>query len=141
MPKVSIIVPVYNVEKYLDRCMESLLNQTLNDIEIIMVDDGSPDNCPQMCDDYAKKDSRVKVVHKVNGGLGYARNTGLDVATGEYVALLILTISLQLKHTKFYIRRRKRLMQTSCMRASQCITTMELRINVSCLTIVGRIKR
>lgn len=87
-PKVSIIVPIYNVEKYLDRCMDSLLNQTLKDIEIIMVDDGSPDNCPQMCDEYAKKDSRVKVVHKENAGLGYARNSGLDVATGEYVAFV-----------------------------------------------------
>lgn len=86
--KVSIIVPIYNVEKYLCRCMDSLLNQTLKDIEIIMVDDGSPDNCPQMCDEYAKKDSRVKVVHKKNGGLGYARNSGLDVATGEYVAFV-----------------------------------------------------
>lgn len=62
--KVSIIIPIYNVEKYLDRCMQSLLNQTLKDIEIIMVDDGSPDNCPKMCDEYAKKDNRVKVVHK-----------------------------------------------------------------------------
>ena len=87
-PKVSIIVPVYNVEKYLDRCMESLINQTLKEIEIILVDDGSPDNCPQMCDDYAKKDSRVKVVHKQNAGLGYARNSGLDLATGEYVAFV-----------------------------------------------------
>jgi glycosyltransferase involved in cell wall biosynthesis len=88
MPKVSVIVPIYNVEKYLDRCMESLLNQTLEDIEIIMVDDGSPDNCPQMCDEYAKKDSRVKVVHKKNAGLGFARNSGLDIATGEYVAFV-----------------------------------------------------
>ena len=86
--KVSIIIPIYNVEKYLDRCMESLLNQTLKDIEIIMVDDGSPDNCPQMCDDYAKQDSRVKVVHKKNAGLGFARNSGLDIATGEYVAFV-----------------------------------------------------
>lgn len=87
-PKVSIILPIYNVEKYLDRCMDSLLNQTLKDIEIIMVDDGSPDNCPQMCDEYAKKDSRVKVVHKKNGGLGFARNSGLDIANGEYVAFV-----------------------------------------------------
>ena len=87
-PKVSIIVPIYNVERFLDRCMDSLLNQTLKDIEIIMVDDGSPDNCPQMCDEYAKKDSRVKVVHKANAGLGYARNSGLDVASGEYVAFV-----------------------------------------------------
>lgn len=88
MPKVSIIVPIYNVEKYLDRCMQSLLNQTLKDIEIILVDDGSPDHCPQMSDEYAKNDPRVKVVHKNNGGLGYARNSGLDVATGEYVAFV-----------------------------------------------------
>ena len=87
-PKISIIVPCYNVEKYLDRCMDSLLNQTLKDIEIIMVDDGSPDNCPQMCDEYAKKDSRVKVVHKKNGGLGFARNSGLDIANCEYVAFV-----------------------------------------------------
>lgn len=86
--KVSIILPIYNVEKYLDRCMDSLLNQTLKDIEIIMVDDGSPDNCPQMCDEYAKKDERVKVIHKKNGGLGYARNSGLEIATGEYVAFV-----------------------------------------------------
>lgn len=88
MPKVSIIVPIYNVEKYLDRCMQSLLGQTLKDIEIIMVDDGSPDNCPKMCDEYAKKDERVKVIHKKNAGLGMARNSGLDIATGEYVAFV-----------------------------------------------------
>ena len=88
MPKVSIIVPIYNVEKYLDRCMCSLLGQTMKDIEIIMVDDGSPDNCPKLCDEYAKKDSRVKVVHKKNGGLGDARNAGLNVAIGEYVAFV-----------------------------------------------------
>lgn len=87
-PKVSVIVPIYNVEKYLDECMDSLLNQTLKDIEIIMVDDESPDGCPQMCDEYARKDSRVKVIHKKNGGLGFARNSGLDVATGEYVIFI-----------------------------------------------------
>lgn len=88
MPKVSIIVPIYNVEKYLDRCMQSLFDQTLKDIEIILVDDGSPDNCPKMCDEYAKKDSRVKVIHKKNAGLGYARNSGLDIATGEFVGFV-----------------------------------------------------
>lgn len=85
-PKISIIVPVYNVERYLDRCVQSILNQTLKEIEIILVDDGSPDNCPQMCDEYAQKDSRVKVVHKKNEGLGFARNTGLKEAIGEFVA-------------------------------------------------------
>lgn len=88
MPKISIIVPIYNVEKYLDRCMTSLLNQTLKDIEIIMVDDASPDNCPKMCDEYAKKDNRIKVIHKKNAGLGFARNSGLEIATGEYIAFV-----------------------------------------------------
>lgn len=88
MCKVSVIVPCYGVEAYLDRCMASLLTQTLDDIEIIMVDDGSPDRVPFMCDDYAKKDSRIKIIHKENGGLGYARNSGLDLATGEYVVFI-----------------------------------------------------
>ncbi|MDR2834406.1 MAG: glycosyltransferase, partial [Streptococcaceae bacterium] len=87
-PKISIIVPVYNVEKYLPQCMDSLLNQTLTNIEIILVDDGSPDNCPAMCDEYAKQDNRVKVVHKENGGLGYARNSGLEIANGEYITFV-----------------------------------------------------
>lgn len=87
-PKVSVIVPVYNVEKYIDRCMETLLNQKLTDIEIILVNDGSPDNSPAICDQYAEKDRRVKVVHKANGGLGYARNSGIEIATGEYIAFV-----------------------------------------------------
>lgn len=88
MPKVSVIIPIYNVEKYLDQCVHSAINQTLQDIEIILVDDESPDACPQMCDDYAKKNSRIKVIHKKNGGLGFARNSGIEVATGEYVTFL-----------------------------------------------------
>ncbi|MDC6389770.1 glycosyltransferase [Maribacter sp. PR1] len=88
MPKVSVIVPIYNVEKYLDRCLNSLLNQTLQDIEIILVDDGSPDNCPSLCDAYALKDSRIKVIHKENAGLGFARNSGLEIATGDFVAFV-----------------------------------------------------
>lgn len=88
MPKVSILVPIYNVEKYLEQCIESIINQTLKDIEIILVDDGSPDNCPQMCDNYAKKDSRIKVVHKKNGGLSSARNAGIEVATGDYIGFV-----------------------------------------------------
>ena len=86
-PKISIIVPCYNVEQYLDRCMETLVGQTLQDIEIILVDDKSPDNVPMMCDEWARKDERIKVIHKtVNEGLGYARNTGLEIAKGEYIA-------------------------------------------------------
>lgn len=88
IPKVSIIVPIYNVERYLDRCLNSLLNQTLHDIEIILVDDGSPDNCPNLCDEYAQKDSRIKTIHKKNGGLSDARNAGLNMAIGEYVAFV-----------------------------------------------------
>lgn len=83
--KISIIVPVYKVEQYLERCVNSLTNQTYKNIEIILVDDGSPDQCPQMCDNYANSDSRIKVIHKKNGGLSDARNAGLRIATGEYV--------------------------------------------------------
>lgn len=88
MPKVSIIVPIYNVEKYIHKCIDSIINQTLKDIEIILVDDESPDNCPRICDEYAQKDNRIKVVHKKNGGLGFARNSGLEIATGEYIAFV-----------------------------------------------------
>lgn len=83
--KISIIVPIYNVEKYIRKCIESIINQTYRNIEIILVDDGSPDNCGKICDEYAKKDSRVKVIHKKNGGLSDARNKGTEVATGEYI--------------------------------------------------------
>ncbi|MBQ3431222.1 MAG: glycosyltransferase [Clostridia bacterium] len=85
MPLVSIIVPVYKVENYLDRCVASIIAQTLKDIEIILVDDGSPDNCPAMCDAWAKKDSRIQVIHKQNGGLSDARNAGLNICTGDYI--------------------------------------------------------
>ena len=83
--KVSIIVPVYNVEPYLPICVESIVAQTYRNLEIILVDDGSPDNCPRMCDEYAKLDGRISVVHKENGGLSSARNAGLDVMSGNYV--------------------------------------------------------
>ncbi|WP_281509537.1 glycosyltransferase family 2 protein [Muribaculum intestinale] len=87
-PKVSIVIPVYNVERYIDRCIQSVLNQTLQNFEIILVDDGSPDNCPEICDKYANSDSRIKVVHKANAGLGMACNSGIENATGEYIAFL-----------------------------------------------------
>lgn len=88
IPKVSVIVPVYGVEKYLTRCVESIRNQTLREIEIILVDDESPDNCPAMCDAFAAQDSRIHVIHKKNGGLGYARNSGIELASGEYIAFV-----------------------------------------------------
>ena len=86
--KISVIVPIYNVEKYLNRCVNSIINQTYTNLEIILVDDGSPDNCPNLCDDWAKKDSRIKVIHKENGGLSDARNAGLNVCTGDYVTFV-----------------------------------------------------
>ena len=88
MSEISIIVPVYNVEKYLENCIESILNQTFKDFELILVDDGSTDNSGKICDIYEKKDSRIKVIHKNNGGLSSARNTGLDIACGKYVGFI-----------------------------------------------------
>lgn len=82
---ISIIVPVYKVEKYLDKCIESIVGQTYKNLEIILVDDGSPDNCPAMCDLWAQKDGRIKVIHKLNGGLSSARNAGLDISCGNFV--------------------------------------------------------
>ena len=88
MPKVSIIVPVFRVEDYLDRCVGSLVGQTLKDIEIILVDDGSPDGCPAMCDKWAQTDGRIRVIHKPNGGLGFARNSGIEQAEGEFIGFV-----------------------------------------------------
>ena len=85
---ISVIVPVYNVEKYLNKCVESIVNQTYKNLEIILVDDGSPDNCPQMRDAWVKKDSRIKVIHKENGGVSSARNAGLRIAKGEYISFV-----------------------------------------------------
>lgn len=88
-PKISVIVPVYKVEDYLHRCVDSVLNQTYKNIEVILVDDGSPDGCPAICDEYAVKDNRVRVIHKKNGGLSSARNAGLDFDyTGDFVSFL-----------------------------------------------------
>ncbi len=87
-PLISIIVPVYNTEQYLDKCVDSIVNQTYTNLEIILIDDGSPDNCGDICDEWAKKDSRIKVIHKPNGGLSSARNAGLDNSTGEYIGFI-----------------------------------------------------
>lgn len=85
---VSVIVPIYKVEDYLDECVQSIVDQTYRNLEIILVDDGSPDACPQMCDEWAKRDERIKVVHKPNGGLSSARNAGLYVANGDYISFV-----------------------------------------------------
>lgn len=85
---ISVIIPVYNVEPYLDRCVQSVVDQTYENLEIILVDDGSPDKCPAMCDAWAEKDNRIKVVHKTNGGLSDARNAGLLIASGSYISFV-----------------------------------------------------
>ena len=82
---ISVVLPIYNVENYLDRCINSIVHQTYDNLEIILIDDGSPDSCPQKCDEWAKKDNRIKVIHKKNAGLGMARNTGIENASGEYL--------------------------------------------------------
>lgn len=88
MPTISVIVPVYKVEDYLDRCVESILAQNFTDFELILVDDGSPDNCPTMCDLWAEKDNRIKVIHKENGGLSDARNVGFAASCGEWITFI-----------------------------------------------------
>ena len=87
-PLISIIVPIYKVEKYLERCVQSIVDQTYKNLEIILVDDGSPDNCPAMCDAWAKRDCRIKVIHKENGGLSDARNAGMAIANGELMGFV-----------------------------------------------------
>jgi len=87
-PLISIIVPIYNVEQYLQKCIVSIVSQTYSNLEIIMVDDESPDSCPRICDDWAKRENRIKVIHKKNEGLGLARNSGLDLASGDYVVFV-----------------------------------------------------
>lgn len=85
---ISVIIPIYKVEEYLDECITSVVNQTYKNLEIILVDDGSPDNCPIMCDAWAEKDERIRVIHKPNGGLSDARNAGIDIAKGDYIAFV-----------------------------------------------------
>lgn len=87
-PRLSVVIPVYKVEKYLERCVKSVINQDYCDLEVILVDDGSPDKCPQICDELAKIDERISVIHKINGGLSSARNAGMAKAVGEYITFL-----------------------------------------------------
>lgn len=87
-PLISVIVPVYNVERYLNQCVDSIINQTYTNLEIILVDDGSPDNCPKICDKYAKQDNRIVVIHQNNTGLSGARNSALDICRGDYISFV-----------------------------------------------------
>lgn len=86
MPEISVIVPVYKAEQYLDRCVKSILEQTYQNFELILVDDGSPDNSPSLCDEWAKNDNHIYVIHKENGGASSARNAGLKIAKGRWIA-------------------------------------------------------
>lgn len=117
--KVSVIIPIYQVEKYLDKCIQSVLNQTYKNLEIILVDDGSPDLCPIMCEQYKEQDQRIVVVHKSNGGLSDARNAGLDAATGEYYAFLDGDDTLEPNAIEYLI--------TAAIENSSKITMMKLR--------------
>ena len=86
--KLSIVIPVYLVESTLKRCVESVLSQDVEDMEVILVDDGSPDNCPKICDEWGRKDNRIMVIHKENGGLSEARNAGIDIASGDFITFV-----------------------------------------------------
>ena len=87
-PLISVIVPIYKVEKYLNKCVKSIINQTYKNLEIILVDDGSPDNCGKICDKLAERDDRIRIIHKKNGGLSSARNAGIEIANGEYIGFV-----------------------------------------------------
>lgn len=103
-PLLSIIVPVYKVENYLQKCIDSILAQTFTDFELILVEDGSPDGCPALCDAAAAKDARIRVLHQKNGGLSAARNAGLDVARGEWIGFVDSDAILHRKCTKHCTR-------------------------------------
>lgn len=111
---VSVIIPVFNTDKYLESCIESILNQTHQELEIILVDDGSSDNSPKICDDYGKRDNRIKVIHKENEGLGYTRNCGLKYATGTYVSFLDSDDLLEKNTYEFCIQEMERYQADAC---------------------------
>jgi len=113
---ISIIVPIHNVEKYLEECIKSLINQTYQNIEIILVEDGSPDNCGKICDEYAQKDARIKVIHKENGGLSDARNCGIEVATGKYITFVDSDDYV----SKYYVQKLYNAIIENDVKVSQC---------------------
>lgn len=131
IPRISVIVPVYKVEKYLPECIDSILAQTFTDFELILVDDGSPDNSGKICDDYATRDSRIRVFHKENGGVSSARNLGIDNATGEWMTFIDSddwVISQEWEKALFALsmdRNCELLLSTMCGRESGEIRTLE----------------
>ena len=135
MAVISVIVPVYKVEKFLDRCINSIIQQTFTNLEIILVDDGSPDRSGEICDEWKMKDKRIRVIHKENGGLSDARNKGLDVATGDYVAFS--SYMMQHRNTKQILQnvaggvfiviesRKKQIIQESILLGTMYLHCME----------------
>lgn len=113
---VSVIIPIYNVEKYLKECLETILSQTYKNLEIILVDDGSPDNCGNICDEYAKKDSRIKVIHKTNGGLSDARNHGIDIANGKYICFVDSDDYID----RYYVEKLYKAVKNNNVKVAQC---------------------
>lgn len=112
LEKISVIIPVYNVEEYLRQCLDSVVNQTYQDLEIIIIDDGSPDNCGVICDEYATKDPRIKVIHKKNGGLCAARNDGIARATGDWISLIDSDDWCELDYYEQFMRAHKRILDS-----------------------------
>lgn len=113
---ISIIVPVYKVEPYLNKCVQSIVDQTYKNLEIILVDDGSPDHCPQMCDNWAAQDERIKVIHKENGGLSDARNIGIETAHGRYITFVDSDDYVDKRFVEFlYIQMQKNAVQIACV--------------------------
>lgn len=112
---ISIIIPIYNVEKYMHRCVDSIINQSYKNLEIILVDDGSPDSCGSICDDYVRQDARIKVIHKKNEGLGLARNAGLDCASGKYVTFVDSDDYIGIEHIETMYKNIKKSATDTCM--------------------------
>lgn len=118
-PLISVVIPVYKVENYLRECLDSVISQTYKNLDIILVDDGSLDNCPAICDEYAEKDSRIKVIHRQNGGLSAARNSGIDVARGEYITFIDSDDYV----SRAYVEQLYLTLRTSGAGVAQCIST------------------
>lgn len=125
-PLISVVIPVYKVEKYLRECVDSVINQTYKNLDIILVDDGSPDKCPAICDEYAEKDTRVRVIHRKNGGLSAARNSGIDIARGEYITFIDSDDYV----SRVYVEQLYFTLKTSGAGASQCdMSSYSARLN------------
>lgn len=136
---ISVIVPVYNVEPYLRQCIDSILAQTYTDFELILVDDGSPDNCGAICDEYAEKDNRIRVIHQKNGGVSAARNAGIDIATGEYISFVDSDDWVHPEYLAYLYRavQEQGVLLSACGFIKTCIRTDEALSPFSCVVRDG----